>query len=246
MIIAILLSLSIAGQTAEAETDGWDMTSDPARRSTIASAAWSSGQAILIRCQAGRLDVIVNGFDPSEGGARLVEMTLGDIGPESQPWAATPGRAFASPPEPARIARLLTNGGELRLRTKTKEGQEGRTYALPLPTNGDGVREVLRNCNQPLHDEHDRLPRLTGDAITWRRTPTPVAPSEAVSGEASVGCIVDTSGRPASCWIESESPTGKGIGAAGLATARTGLLTVPDDERDGVRVIRFTTRFEFN
>lgn len=246
MIIAALLLLSLAGQTAEADADGWDMTSDAARQSTIASAAWSSGQAILVRCQAGRLDVIVNGFDPSEGDTRLIEMTLGDIGPESQAWAATPGRAFASPPEPARIARILTNGGELRLRTKTKEGQEGRTYALPLPTNGDGVRQVLRDCNQPLQGEYDRLPRLAGDAVTWRRTPTPLAPREAVSGEASVGCIVDASGRPASCWIEAENPTGKGIGAAALATARTGLLAVPDDGRNGVRVIRFTTRFKFD
>jgi len=242
-MIITLAAMALGGQPVEPDDDAWDMTHH-ADHGRVASAAWASGQALLVRCKDGRLDVIVNGLPPASSRSRRIEMTLGEVGPETQTWATTPSARFASPPEPARIARLLADGGELKL--NTAGGEEKQTYALPLPTNGDGIRQVLRDCNQPLQGEHDRLARLTGDAITWRRVPALVPPREGVPGEAVVGCIVDTLGRPASCWIEAESPTGKGIGAAALGAARKGLLDVPDDGRDGVRLIRFTTRYNFD
>ncbi|MGO4409137.1 MULTISPECIES: hypothetical protein [unclassified Brevundimonas] len=245
MIIA-LAALAVAGQPFDADADGWDMMIDP-DHGRVASAAWASGQAVLVRCKAGRLDVIVNGLPPAETRSRRIEMTLGEVGPETQSWATAPGSPIASPPEPARIARLMADGGDLDLRVMTTGGEA--TYGLPLPSDGAGVRDVLQACNQLTTGEHDRLPRLAETATRWTRKPVAVLPPRFgkyrfVAAEARLGCLIDADGRPSSCWVEGETPSGKGVGPAAVASTMTARFEVPDDGKTGFRIIRFDYKFE--
>lgn len=245
-MIITLAAMALGGQSAEAEADTWDMTNH-ADHGRVASAAWASGQALLVRCKDGRLDVILNGLPPAESRTRRMEMTLGEIGPETQPWAAAPGSPIASPPEPARIARLLADGGELNLRILTTGEEAG--YVLPLPSDGAGVRDVLQACNQPLVGEHDRLPRLAETATRWAQPPVAVLPPRFgkfrfVEAEARLGCLIDADGRPSSCWVEGETPPGRGVGPAAVASTMTARFEIPEDGKTGLRIVRFDYKFK--
>lgn len=244
-MIITLAVIAFASQSTEAGGDSWDMTNH-ADHGRVASAAWMSGQAVLVRCNAGRLDVVINGLPPAETRSRRIEMTLGAVGPETQSWAAAPGSPIASPPEPARIARLLADGGRLDLRVLTT-GSEA-TYRLPLPSDGRGVRDVLRACNQPTTGEHDRLPRLAETATRWARNPAAILPPRFgkyrfVEAEARLGCLIDADGHPSSCWVEGETPPGKGVGPAAVASTMTARFEIPDDGKTGFRIIRFNYKF---
>lgn len=244
MIIA-LAALAMVGQPLESDDDAWDMT-DYAEHGRVASVAWASGQAVLVRCKVGRLDVVLNGLPPADTRSRRIEMTLGEVGPEIQHWAAAPGSPIASPPEPARIARLLASGGDLLLRDLSAGGET--PYALPLPSNGAGVRDVLQTCNQPTTGEHDRLPRLTETATGWARYgavnfPPRFGQASFLEAEARLGCLVDADGRPSSCWVESETPQGKGVGVAAVASTMSARFKIPEDGKTGFRIVRFGYKF---
>lgn len=244
------LTCAVAGgsQARAQSADDWDLVDGTTPGLTMASVAFSGGSAIAVRCQAGTLDVLVAGLPASTSLSRTVETTMPGIAPESETWLVQPGSGVISPPEPARIARMLRSGGHLDLHVLPEaEDAPGVRLALDYPASAAAIDRVLGACEIPLSDEHDAIRRLTSVFGQWERRPTPNFPERAAEkdvkdGAVRLGCVFDAEGRPGDCWILSETPPGVGFGPSALAAARDSRMSRPAG--DGIAVVVFIIRFQ--
>ena len=252
--LIIALAASSAG-AREATSDDWALSADQGRNLTLATVAYSSGQTLAVRCQAGVLDVIVTGLPAITERTRYVETTVGERPMERGLWASGGDGTVVLSVAPAPTARRLRAGGALRLSVAVDEANDSplRQYAFDLPGQSGSLDRVLAACDTPTTDARDDLPRWTrprGSTLNyWSRMATPEYPAAAdragiKSGYAVLSCVVRPEGRLHQCVVESESQRQAGFGQAAvraMGAARV-LLAEEGGPRPGQLVV-FTLRF---
>lgn len=253
LILALIASSAGAQETA---SDDWALSADQGRDLTLATVAYSSGQTLAVRCQAGVLDVIVTGLPALEGRYRFVETTVGDRRAERGPWATGGDGTIVLSGAPAPTARRLRAGGPLRLSVAMDATSDGplRQYAFDLPGQSASLDRALAACDTPTTDARDDLPRWAparGSTLNyWRRMATPEYPAAADragirSGYAVLSCVVRDDGRLHQCVVESESQRRAGFGQA--AVRAMGAARVLPAEEGGPtpgRLVVSTLRFQ--
>ncbi|HEY0102372.1 MAG TPA: TonB family protein [Brevundimonas sp.] len=238
---------------AQQALDDWDLTVDAARRVTLASSAFSSGQTIAVRCSAGTLDVMIAGLPAREGVSRYLELGRGDAKAEPAHWLNNGGTIFST--TPARTARELRRQGRLEVAVAVEPGDDSalRRYQFELPSGSAAVEQVLNACDTPVDEARDSLPRWvqprTYPPSLWRSLLRPEFPQAAASagiesGFVVLGCVVAPQGRLADCTIEHESDRRAGFGRAALRSSASARLSEPTEGGPAPgEVIIFTVRF---
>jgi len=254
---AALCSLTLAAlaSSGHAQTnDGWKYTIDG--DTTLATAAYDSGQSIAVRCKKDILDVIIIGLPVAPGLTRLLDVDSGD-GFHRQTWANVPDQPVAYAVRSEFAARLLRSGGSFTIRTYPAEEQEAvKRFVLSLPTDRANLDRALAACGTPLEDAEDAQQEVEPpfDAPPpnmfpnlWVSRGTPNFPQLAQSrgqetGAAIVRCVVGEEGRLNQCRAKTESPTGFGFGAsaaAALSTARINLGPGVEPGMIFINVVRY-------
>lgn len=237
---AVTLALAAWTPTTGASAQSWRAEVNTDDDLTAAIAVWSSGHALVVRCQGGDLQVLLRfptevgpgGTFDLEGG-RGMGLTL----PRDQEAGSV---VFAR--EPSRAARWLLGGGNLSVRA----GDD--TEVLGLPADPTPVRATLQACDRPETDERDQL-RWAGEVVGWRVRPRATMPEPWRRGrfqqaEVVLTCVVaDTDGRLRDCVAERETPAGEGYGEAAIEIARTGRVEVDGDTSPIGALITFTVPF---
>ena len=254
---SLILALTAASASAEvAASDDWTLSTDQGRDLTLATVAYSSGQTLAVRCQAGVLDVIVNGLPALEGLSRFVETTVGDRPAERGPWASGGDGTIVLSGVPAPTARRLRAGGFLQLSVAMDATSDGplRQYAFDLPGQSASLDRVLEACDTPTTDARDDLPqwsRPRGSTLNyWRRMAIPEYPDAAnragiKSGYAVLSCVVQADGRLHQCVVESESQRRTGFGQSGVRAMRAArVLLAEEGGPPPGQLVVFTLRFQ--
>ena len=222
LILGIAFTVGLG--TASAAAQEWQVERNAISGLTAAVATWSSGHAVVVRCQGRDFQVFLRfpdsiaGGTPSyisfEGQDRTVRLGL--------PIGQREGQVLFSQ-EPARAARWLAGSGSLRIEAPNQEPVD-----LVLPEDGAPIRAALTDCGRSLEDRRDTLLRA-GRTIGWARRPEPGWPRQATQGPAvvSLSCIVGERGRLEDCVVERESPAGQGFGDEALRASRNARLN-PD------------------
>ena len=78
-LASLIVALAAFPASAQEVTDDWALTVDQSRNLMLATAAYSTGQTIAVRCRAGVLDVLVTALPVVAGRSRFVETTVGEL-----------------------------------------------------------------------------------------------------------------------------------------------------------------------
>lgn len=228
LAMAFLVAVAPAVAVAQAAEDGWDVT-DNVPGATIASVRFEGGTGLTVQCRAGQLAVAVLGLPPAQApqGSRVLDTGFDPEAMDSATWQTTDRGAVAVSPWPAKRARELRKGGVFIVRTETATG--GARLELPLPADPAGLDRVLTDCGRPLSDPRDDLPSAGGFLVSPNWAPRPPAFDAPVNGRAEMTCIIAPRGRVRDCRIESETPAGRGIGAALLRDTNDVRLNFGDN-----------------
>lgn len=251
ILLAAALSATVALPSAAQDDDGWDVTE--ADGAVLASAAYETGQAFVVRCRKGRLDVMMTGTpaDP-EDRTRWLEWSAPG-GSARQTWISTPGQSLIFAVRPIHVARLLKEGGALSVRLlPTEHSPQPHRYDFQLPQDSGGIDQVLTACKTRTDNPRDALieveqpfERPGVPANIQRIMPTPAYPTSAMSagsGEVLFSCVVAKNGSLDECRIEMETPPDVGFGRAtllALSSARLRLGTGVEPGRLYVSRIRY-------
>ncbi len=252
---SLFVALTASSANAQDISDDWAFTVDQGRNVMLATAAYSTGQTIAVRCQSGVLDVLVTALPVVAGPSRFVETTVGERPPERGWWFSGEAGAaiLSSTPEPT--ARSLRAGGRLRLSVALDTENDGptRQYAFDLPGQSASLDRVLDACNTPKTDPRDDLPRWMRSRESagelWSRRAFPEFPMDAVSmgiasGYAVLSCVVGADGRPHQCQVESESDRRAGFGRSAIRAMAASRISLAAEggPRPGELAV-FTLRF---
>ena len=172
---------------------------------------------------------------------------------EERSWyvGTNPGVAVSS--LPARLARQLREGGQVRLRFQ-EPGAGGRRlrHDLDLPASAGAIDRTLEVCDRPAEDTRDNLlDALSANGqpaeLQWAQPPRPRYPSGRTfdRGFVTLSCISQPDGRVGDCVVESEFPAGGGFAQAALDGALRGRLENRADPASPIpaRLIVYTTNF---
>jgi hypothetical protein len=226
-LASLIVALAALPVSAQDVTDDWALTVDQSRNLMLATAAYSTGQTIAVRCQAGVLDVLVTALPVVAGRSRFVETTVGERPTERGWWFSGEAGAAILSATPAPTARSLRAGGRLRLSVALDTENDGpmRRYAFDLPGQSASLDRVLDACGTPKTDARDDLPRWMRSQVSvdelWSRRAFPEFPIEAInagigSGYAVLSCVIGADGRSLQCQVESESDRRAGFGRSAL------------------------------
>lgn len=222
----LLSALLVVAPATTQDQDGWTLTE--ASGALIASASYESGQSLVVRCRNKRLDVMMTGV-PTESGAQTRRLEWAAQGGEHQrqTWLNLSDQPMIFASRPVHVARILRKGGTASVRLPaSSETAQAHRYDLPLPSDADGLDQVLAACEARLDEPRDDLieidppyerPGVFPDI--WQRHATPQYPNRAMSagaGEVLFSCIVAEAGRLRDCRIEMENPPRVGFGQATL------------------------------
>ena len=254
-LASLIFAVTASSANAQDVTDDWALTVDQSRDVMLASAAYSSGQTLAVRCQAGVLDVIVAGLPAIDGRTRYVETTVGERPAERGPWASGGDGTTVLSVAPAPTARRLRAGGSLRLSAAAGAANDSplQQYAFDLPGQSASLDRVLEACDTPTTDLRDDLPRWVparGSAFNyWQRMARPEYPAVADragidSGYAVLSCVIQAGGRLHQCVVESESPRRAGFGQSAVrAMGAARVLIVEEGGPPPGELVIFTLRF---
>lgn len=252
LIVALLASSASAQEPAR---DDWNLSADEGRDLMLATVAYSSGQTIAVRCQAGVLDVIVTGLPAIDERTRYIETTVGDRPTERGPWASGRDGTTVLGVSPAPTARSLRAGGPVRFSVAVDAANESplRQYAFDLPAESASLDRVLNACGTPKTDARDDLLRWTparGSMLNyWSRMAIPEYPEAAYrtginSGFAVLSCVVRAGGRLTQCVVESESARRAGFGQSGVRAMGAARVLLPEEGGPPPgQLVVFTLRF---
>lgn len=252
MIAAATLvsALLVAAPAAVQDQDGWTLTE--ASGALIASASYESGQSFVVRCRNKRLDVMMTGV-PTESGPQTRRLEWAAQGGEHQrqTWLNLADQPMIFASRPAHVARILRKGGMASVRLPaSSETAQAHRYDLPLPSDPDGLDQVLAACETRLDDPRDDLieidppyerPGVFPDI--WQRFAAPQYPNSAMSagaGEVLFSCIVAEAGRLRDCRIEMENPPRVGFGQATLDALPSSRLRLGPGVEPGRLVVSRT------
>lgn len=251
-----LVALISGPSAAQDATDDWELTVRPEQGLTIASVAYSGGNAIGVRCLSGQLQVLITALPPVNATYRPISTRLDRMSREIQPWTVRTDHTTASNNEPARFARLLRGSSHLELGLFAEtdvegEGEPQRTLQFELPPTHAGLDAVLTACGEQAALPSDELIRVSGKGVTWTATPRVNFPPKALAnhiptGSVSIRCLLARSGSPEDCVLVSENPPGADFGREGLRAARAASFTVPTVQNGEVRPIVFSLFFKLD
>ena len=247
----------IAGQSsAQDATDDWELTVRPEQRLTIASVAYSGGNAIGVRCLSGQLQVLITGLPTAASTFRPIAMRMDQISREVQPWTVRADHTTLSNNEPARFARLLRGSSHLELGLFADadvegEGEPQQRLQFDLPAAHTSIDAVLTACGEQTIRPSDELVRVSGRGVVWTTTPRVNFPVKALenripTGNVSVRCLLVHPGSPEDCMVVNEMPTGAGFGREALRAARAATFGMPPVEAGQTRPIVFSMSFKSN
>ena len=252
LVVALAASSASAQEPAR---DDWNLSADQGRDLMLATVAYSSGQTIAVRCEAGVLDVIVTGLPALDGRARYIETTVGERPTELGGWTNGGDGTAAISMSPAPTARSLRAGGAVRFSAAVDAANDSplRQYAFDLPAESASLDRVLEACGTPKTDARDDLLRWTpaqGSMLNyWSRMAIPEYPEAAYetginSGFAVLSCVVSAGGRLTQCVVESESERRAGFGQSGVRAMRAARVLLPEEGGPPPgQLVVFTLRF---
>lgn len=246
--LALLVLVAASPAVAQEVSEDWDLTVNAERQATVATLDF--GDNILgLRCQAGKLDLLLTGVPVSTGATRAATVSAGAISGEMQSWTALPGQPVVGAVEPARLARQLRGGGTLDVRLAPEDAADRpRRYQLTVPVSTASIDRVLTACGAPLEEPRDLIARGS-EAPTWRAMPLPPFPDNAAArgvgrGWVTLSCVVSQNWGVRDCRIEAESLPDADFGESALRGLGGARLNPPASGAD-VRgqLIYFTLLF---
>lgn len=245
-------AVALITTAASAQTpDDWDLVVRPDPPATMASVSFEGGATLAVSCAAGKLDVVVAGSPAGASASRDVTVTMPGVDAEQQKWIAQPGAAIMSPPEPARMARMLRSGGALNLLIAPESvGARPARMTLDYPASPAAIDRVLEACGEPLASDIDGVPRAPADGVSWDRSLDVEFPRRALDrgitvGAAELACLVHPDGTKERCWIERDAPPGAGFGEAALRAAeRARFGPSPTAPEGSLVLLRFSVRLD--
>lgn len=234
--LALLLLAAASPALAQDPTEDWDLTVNAEREATVATLDF--GDNILgLRCQAGKLDLLLTGVPVSTGATRTATVSAGAISDETQLWTALPGQPVVGAAEPARLARQLRAGGALDVRLAPEDAADRpRRYQLTVPVSTASIDRVLTACGEPLDDPRDLIAR-SSEPITWSAMPLPGFPENAAArgidrGWVVLSCVISSNWGLSDCRVEAESHENAGFGASALRGVGGARLNPPASGAD--------------
>lgn len=250
--LTLAAALAFAGPVTAQTGDGWDLRADPASGASVAGAAFDSGLAVIFRCQGGSLDAILTGLPAGDPGGRRLELSFAGGDYEPQAWINAEATTAAYSLRPARLARRARQGQTLAVRVPATDWDTARVFQMTLPTDPAGLDAVLNACGVATEDPRDEMATWVqnpADPLNWAQPPAAVFPraaldSGALSGRATLSCIIGADARPQDCRVEMQSPAGVGLDRAALDAAAAARFDLPADSASAVgRLIVFVVPF---
>ena len=232
-----------------AETDGWDIETDAARKITLASIRYDSGAGLIVQCRDGELSTIILGLPataapvtPQNGVTtrRLETGALNELAPVT--WRAAPDGTSAMRSGDVRRIRDLKKGGRFIVRTVAVEGDPARAMVFDLPSDPSGVDQVLTACGRALSDPRDALRDVSAFVTVDQRHIGLDGGSLPASGDLAYeySCIVAPGGRVRDCVIEFMRPASPEYEARLLRSAPRARFNFADDPGSLVGGIFYT------
>lgn len=205
--------------------DDWEFAEDASRSLTIAVARYAAGQSIIAQCTDGELKIAVVGLPARTETSHRMDATRSDGATDTQTWQVGERQTLISS-VPARDARFLRVGGELRLRSS--DGQPSPISAsFDLPTEHVNLDRVLTACGYPLEDDRDAIPRAD-PALRLARAPREGEAGGRPGSSMEISCIVQ-GGAYRECRADHALKGQRPVSVRRYANALNGLRVHPDD-----------------
>ena len=221
------LALALAGVVRAQEQPHWALTANG--DVTLAHTTLQSRAAVVVRCAAGQLTVLLAGVPAPTDRMSVTTIVDGSVDLTGGWWLVDDGSTLMSR-RPARYARALAAGHLVSLMAPGGERQPWIVEAA-LPADRTPVDAVLEACDLPLSDPRDTMTAGGPDVATtspvglhWESRPTPRFPERALSrglteGTVVVTCMAGPAGSLHECRAESELPVGGNFGQEAVRAA---------------------------
>ncbi len=147
--------------------DDWEFHEDAAR-GMVAMARYSGGQAVIVQCKGGQLNVLLVGLPVTGDGPRNFEAQRADGRRDRQSWRPGEAPNVLTSTVIGRTVRFLRGGGDYSL-TSTEPGAPPVRISFDMPASFDNLDRTIAACDWPLDDERDRLDQAEPGAFEWPR-----------------------------------------------------------------------------
>lgn len=262
LLAAALPSVALA-QSDEPPPQDWTLMVAPNRKAVVATAQFDGSLTLIARCVNGVYDLIIHGLP--EAPRRATTRELGLMAGEQTEWDITiwsvgRDRTDAFSRVPARVARVMAQGGTLQIVVPATPDQRRTRYVLEMDPSSTAIEQTLTACGRRLVDPREQDALGDGEdglpsSLEWIQQPRiqfpqALAYSDFVQGYVVMSCVSQSDGRLDDCEVESEQPPGQALSdavRAGLRRARVGWKA--EDAATAApplagRLVTFTSNFE--
>lgn len=245
--VLLIVALALAGAARAQEQPQWTLTTKD--DVTIAHTTLQSRAAVVVRCAAGQLSVLLAGVPAPADRVSVTTIVDGSVDLTDGWWLVDDGSMLMSR-RPARYARGLADGHVVSLMAPGGEGPPW-TVEAALPADRAPVDAVLETCGLPLADPRDTMTAGGADAATtapaaprWERQPAPRFPDRALAkgmteGTVVLTCLTGPGGSLHDCRAESELPAGGKFGQEAVRAAQNARIG-PESPAGGLVVFEIT------
>ena len=257
-VIAAICASALPAQSQESPVTSdhdWNIYEVTDRNTVVAIAEFDNGITLASRCANNVFDVLISGLPETRDTTRQLRVSVGENASYASSWLVGEIRSAAFSRIPARLARTLMSGGTLKIQIPAEHNRPATLYVMELDPSSTAVARTLSACNIAWQDSRyddygDESSNELTPGLEWYRRPQPEypAPVKGMSptrGFATVSCITGADGKLDQCLVESEQPTGYGLGKAVLDATRRSRVRSSDPARpiDGPRTIVFHANF---
>lgn len=230
-LVIMALAAAVAGSAQAQDVPQWSLVDRDGV--TLAHTQLQSRAAIVVRCAAGQLSVLMAGVPAPTDRMSVTTILDGAKDLTGNWWLADDG-AMLMARRPARYARALASANAVSLMARS----EGPPWVVEasLPADRAPIDAVLTACDMPLSDPRDTMgladsdtPAIPPAGLRWERQPAPRYPDRAISkgltqGTVVMTCITGPAGALRECRAESELPGGGNFGAEAVRAANDARL----------------------
>ena len=222
-----IVGIGLGGATsATTQTDDdWEFAEDAARSLTVAAARYDSGHAVIAQCAGGKLGVLLVGLPATTETPRPLAATRPSGATDTQSWTVEAEGTLTST-LPARDARFLRAGGELRLQSPPGESTPVNA-TFDLPARSTNLDRVLTACGYPLVDDRDAIPKAAPD-LRLQRPPNKGDVGGRPGRSLELSCIIQN-GAYSQCRADHFPKGMDSRSARSEALRRNGSRLHPDD-----------------
>lgn len=251
MIAFLAAALSTTQETGP--QDGWLVSRNQMRNVTSASAVFTNGMGVAVRCNDGALDAVILGLPEASTSYHHIQVLLDGRVVQSS-WFRGGDRTSAFALRPSLFARRLRGAQTLSVRILPDSGPATR-LDLPLPPSDDGLAEPMARCETPMTDARDDAvelgavsPPRGGGPIDWVRNPTPTYPDSAMranvrNGLVAMTCSVNAAGDLSDCQVDFETPADYGFGREALKATRKAKVSPGQSPDSPSALVSFVITF---